>query len=284
MEAKMTEYLMPGKVSRQDGSSGYIITLTYTQTADGGCEMRCEGDESGMSTLLVCDRDGRYTEHTDYGTNGSIWRKRVNEYGGDGRQTGGITYDGDGRVTERSVFSYGAAGKLTEHSVYNGDGGMVFRCIFEQGGRYRIHTSFGKDGTALGERREDYDEDGRLLKRTNGSKGHLEEFFYHADGKRIESAFHAPDGKVTVRTLYTYDQNGNPTETVTRGADGTVLHRSICAYEELPEGGWLLTGQTHLFGDRSVESRCKLLEVCFVPLTAGQAKSFRAYYEEVLMD
>lgn len=287
METKMTAYRMPRKVSRQDGSGGYIFTLTYTALQDGSCAMRCDGGGSGMSTLLVCDRDGHYTEQTDYGAGGRIWRKRVYEYGGDGRQTGGVEYDGNGRVTERSVFSYGTDGSLTELVIYNGDGRMIYRSVHEQDGRYVRHTSYGTDGTAFGECREEYGADGRLLKSTSydlhGNAGHFEAFFYRADGKRIESVFHAPDGKATMRTLYIHDQNGNLTETVTRDADGTVLQRNLFAYEERSEGERCLTGHTSYLGER-VEYRLKRLETCVVPLTSGQAQAFRAYYEEVLMD
>lgn len=279
----MTAYLMPKKVSRQDndGESGYIMTLTYTQEADGRCAMRCDG--GGMATLLVCDRDGHYMEQTDYGVDRHVWRRSVIEYDGDGRQTSGVTYDGDGRVTGRSVFSYGADGKLAEHAIYGSDGRMVFRCICEQGGARITNLSYGRDGSLRGESREEYDTDGRLLKRVNGNAGHFEEFFYDADGNRTESVFHAPDGRAKTRTLYTHDQSGNPTEDATYNADGTLLHRNHYTYVALSEGKSLLTEHTSYFGE-SVEYCIKLLETCDILLTAGQAKVFRSYYEEVIMD
>lgn len=191
-----------------------------------------------MASFATLNRDGNCTELLVFNDKGELETKTQNEFDSSGNKIVEILYNGDNSIRAKFVRIYND-GVLNEVVMYNSDGTFNHSAKINHNDSV---TGFGRVHDGL-----------------TSSFSHISR---NKDGKPSEETFYTEDGKIVLRAVYTYNDNGETTENfdakgvlISRYEDnfekknirssfvfdlkGNIIEKTISTYEHDSHGNWI---------------------------------------------
>jgi hypothetical protein len=230
------------KSDREMGDlSGPVRSVRTEDAMFGGRRGHCSQDPRRLAKQTAYDQQGSLLEYTDYNLDGSVHGKVAFGRDASGNKTDEAYYDGKGRLYHKVFFRPGPDGKLLREESYDRQGGLLSRTLpsySEGGGLNQLDTY---DGGGILIRTRIYDTAGNLVEDSRYENGKLSARSvdsYDGNGNKIEESHLGPDGSLysdnlmnPARIINSYDSGGRLSQQILYGADGSVTWRMNYSYD-----------------------------------------------------
>ena len=201
--------------------------------------------------IYTYDQEGKRVSRTRTRADGALHDRTLYAYDESGNKIEKVTYRADGSVGEKLVHSYNAEGQRIETASFTASRNIIKN-------RRTVYT-YNRQGNPA--QAVTSDELGLISKET---------FLYDPSGRLTEEVLYYPDGSsVKVRSIHTYDAEGNRTSTgvyeahdpgsvavlydrkgnvienLTYAADGSITPKIVFIYKFDSAGNWIRRSALH---------------------------------------
>jgi antitoxin component YwqK of YwqJK toxin-antitoxin module len=230
------------KSDREIGDlSGLVRSVRTEEATFGGRRGHCSQDPRRLSKLTAYDQQGSLVEYTDYNLDGSLHSKVAFGRDASGNKVDEAYYDGKGRLYRKRFFRPGPDDRLLREESYDRQGALLSRTLPSYGDMGALNQLDTFDNGGILIRTRIYDAAGNLVEDNHYENGKLSTRSvdtYDGNGNKIEESHHGPDGSLysdnlmnPARIINSYDIAGRLSQQILYGADGSVTWRMNYAYD-----------------------------------------------------
>jgi hypothetical protein len=173
------------------------------------CSLAIADPENGLigSIHMIAEQSGTWEKGTKISCNTTTYDNKGNT-----TQTETAFCDIDGSIVGKkltSTYRYNDAGKLIKIDSFFDDGALGSTETVHDNGHTRVETVHNPDGSLKD-------------KRT---------YFYERE-RKVKETLNDASGSVVFKVIYTYDNNGNLTQTISYKDDKSIDHKNVYAYDK----------------------------------------------------